>query len=381
MTPLHSTRRGPIRALLVEDDDADAVLFDRLVADRDEPGRIRTTRVTTLAAAVATATDARPDVVLLDLGLPDSQGLVTFEAFHAAVPDVPVVVLTGMQDHEVALLAIESGAQDYVVKDDLVAMPLDRVLAYAIERHRLQAGLVEHARVLAEQGDKLRSLFDKSLDAFLIVDDEGTVQEANPAAEAVTRRTSDELAGRRLGDLVQDLHGDALTCATLRQLGVDTVTARIPLPAGPAAEVELRLTTDVVAGEHLVSIRDVSERNLTQRQLKESEARFRDLVELADDALYRLRLVPSSGSSTSARPSRCRRASRPGTCTRSPSCGTGTSIPPTRRSGGTPAGSNEANWTAWSRDGECPTTAGRGWRTGARRSSRGASGRHPGDPP
>ena len=282
----------PLRALLVEDDDGDALLFERLVADRSERGGVSTIRACNLGEAVVRVRDESVDVVLLDLGLPDSQGLATFEAFHAAVPDLPVVVLTGMHDRDVALAAIEAGAQDYVVKDDLAAMPLDRVMAHAVERQRLQARLLDHARVLGEQRGKLQSLFDKSLDAFLLVDDAGAVREANPAAEALMARSSQELVGREFGDLVRDMHGDRLVLAEVRQLGDDTVTGVIPRPAGRAAEVELRLTADVVPGEHLVSIRDVSERNLTQRQLKASEARFRDLVELADDALYRVRLVP-----------------------------------------------------------------------------------------
>ena len=280
-----------LRVLLVEDDDTDALLFDRVVADGSVPLRIR--RTASLAEAVAAGRAARDtlDVVLLDLGLPDSQGLSTFTRFCDAVDGVPVVVLTGMQDDEAARAAIEAGAQDYIVKNDLAHLPVGRVLAHAVERHRLKQRLLADAHTLAEQQAKLRAIFDRSLDAFLLVDDGGRVLDVNPATEDLTRRTAAEIQARPLEELVRGFDGGPLGLADLRSRGDAKVTARVPRGAGPA-EVELLLTLDVAPGQHLVSMRDVTDRNSSQRELVAKEARFRDLVELADDVLYRLRVVP-----------------------------------------------------------------------------------------
>ena len=283
----------PLQVLLVEDDDGDATLFRRVAAAAvTVPLQIQ--RAATLADAISLLQSGRgaADVVLLDLGLPDSQGLTTFIRLRDAVDDVPVVVLTGMQDDEVALAAIEAGAQDYLVKDDLPRLPVGRLLAHAVERHRLKKRLVEGAEAMAEQRAKLRAIFDRSLDAFLLVDDRGMVLDINPMTEALTRRGVEEVRERPLEQFVRGLDGGALSLHDLRARGDATVTARVPRSPVGAAEVEVLLTLDVVPGQHLVSMRDVTDRNLSQRELIASEARFRDLVELADDVLYRLRIEP-----------------------------------------------------------------------------------------
>ncbi len=76
------------------------------------------------------------DIVLLDLNLPDSRGLETFVKLHAQSPQVPVVVLTGEYDESHGPQAVESGAQDYLVKQQMDAYTLTRVLRHALARHR-----------------------------------------------------------------------------------------------------------------------------------------------------------------------------------------------------------------------------------------------------
>ncbi len=88
------------------------------------------------------------DVVLLDLGLPDSQGLGTFLEVHARSPELPVVVLSGMEDETLALRAVQEGAQDYLVKGEVDANVLERTLRYAIERVRAEEGIRTEQRLL-----------------------------------------------------------------------------------------------------------------------------------------------------------------------------------------------------------------------------------------
>jgi len=76
----------------------------------------RLERVDRLATGAGRLLQAGVDVVLLDLGLPDSQGLATFNQIHAREPNVPVVVLSGAADEDLAIAAVEAGAQDYLVK-------------------------------------------------------------------------------------------------------------------------------------------------------------------------------------------------------------------------------------------------------------------------
>jgi signal transduction histidine kinase len=87
-------------------------------------------------------------VVLLDLSLPDSQGFDTFRRVRAAAPDVPVVVLSGLQDERMAARAVREGAQDYLVKGQVDGQLLARSLRYAIERRRAEE---QRARLIQEQ--------------------------------------------------------------------------------------------------------------------------------------------------------------------------------------------------------------------------------------
>ena len=78
------------------------------------------------------------DAILLDLGLPDSQGLNTFEKIHAAAQKVPILILTAFKDDALALEAVRRGAQDYLIKGKIDGSTLARAITYAIERKKLE---------------------------------------------------------------------------------------------------------------------------------------------------------------------------------------------------------------------------------------------------
>src|ERR1700677_3110885 len=123
---------GQIRVLLVEDDDGDAFLVEELL--REAGGGVEVQRVRLLAEARKPIRDA--GCVLLDLGLPDSQGLDGLRWLLREQPDVAVVVLTGLADEYLGEQAVKAGAQDYLVKGDVSGKLLLRVIRYAMERRR-----------------------------------------------------------------------------------------------------------------------------------------------------------------------------------------------------------------------------------------------------
>ena len=104
----------------------------------------------TLAEGMAAALSGRPDAILLDLSLPDSSGLDTVRAMRAAASDVPIVVLTGNDEHHLALDALEAGAQDYLVKGQFDQEMLGRALHYALVRGKLEQQLLRHQQHLEE---------------------------------------------------------------------------------------------------------------------------------------------------------------------------------------------------------------------------------------
>ncbi|MBB5495976.1 PAS domain-containing protein [Paraburkholderia sp. MM5384-R2] len=131
-----------IEILLVEDSPTDALLISETLTDvLDFQHRLAHTEC--LSDALSRTQTSHFDVVLLDLGLPDAQGLDTFRTFHRQAPELPVLVLTGLDDLSVGLLAIQDGAQDYLSKREMRPSELSRVIRYAIERHRAAMALKE----------------------------------------------------------------------------------------------------------------------------------------------------------------------------------------------------------------------------------------------
>lgn len=124
------------RVLVVEDNPGDARLVRELLVEGGIPAR-DIVRVERLGDALATLTSTTFDAALLDLNLPDSAGLDTLRQLLAAASDLAVVVLTGLADEAVGLLAVEEGAQDYLIKDQVNGDGLTRSLRYAVERRRL----------------------------------------------------------------------------------------------------------------------------------------------------------------------------------------------------------------------------------------------------
>ena len=138
------------------------------------------------------------DVVLLDLSLPDSQGLDTFVRVHTQVPGVPIAVLTGLADETVAALSLREGAQDYLVKGQVDGNLLVRSMRYAIERMRAE-------EALRESEERYRTLFEDSRDAIFFSSPNGEVIDANQAALDLFGFTREEAIGSDVGERYSEL--------------------------------------------------------------------------------------------------------------------------------------------------------------------------------
>lgn len=127
------------RTLIVEDNPGDAFLVQEQLADGSCDFEVEAAE--DLAAAMNAVTRKAPDVVLLDLNLPDSYGAETIRKMVHKLPNVPVLVLTGQDDEELAIRAVQEGAQDYLFKSELDKGHLVRAIKYAIERQSLLLAL------------------------------------------------------------------------------------------------------------------------------------------------------------------------------------------------------------------------------------------------
>ena len=129
-----------IKVLLIEDSPGDARLIQELLAQTTSTS-FDLTVSNRLKTGLEHLAAGEMDVVLLDLSLPDSHGLDTFARVYEHAPDMPIVVLSGSNDEDLANGAVHRGAQDYLIKGQIDSGLLARALRYAIERQRLQAEL------------------------------------------------------------------------------------------------------------------------------------------------------------------------------------------------------------------------------------------------
>ncbi|HLH21734.1 MAG TPA: ATP-binding protein [Chloroflexota bacterium] len=172
--------------LLVEDNPGDARLIREMLNDVPA-ARLRLRQADRLATGLEQLDGA--DVVLLDLSLPDSQGLETFRRLRDRAPEMPIVVLTGLDDETVAMRAVQEGAQDYLPKGQVDGQVLVRSMRYAIERKRAEEERErlllreQAARAEAERLAKERAaILGHIADAVLIVDPSGRITFVNQAA-------------------------------------------------------------------------------------------------------------------------------------------------------------------------------------------------------
>jgi DNA-binding NarL/FixJ family response regulator len=134
-----------IKVLLIEDDPFFSRMIQGLVVGSREAIEIEVVDV--LADGLTRLAKGQVDLVLLDLSLPDSHGVLTLARVRKRFSNLPIIILTSCDDDEIALQAAQAGAQDYLVKDQLDRNSLLRAVRYAIERQRVEMALREQAEL------------------------------------------------------------------------------------------------------------------------------------------------------------------------------------------------------------------------------------------
>jgi PAS domain S-box-containing protein len=173
-----------IKVLLVEDNPGDARLIREMLKEA-AAAQFQLVHVVRLDEALKLLGEASFDVLLLDLTLPDSQGLDTFFRMQKQAPDVPTVVLTGLADEVLGVKAVKGGAQDYLVKGQVDGNLLARALRYAIERKRAEDQIQYQAQLIANVSD-----------AIIASDERFVITFWNLAAERMYGRKAEEVLGR-----------------------------------------------------------------------------------------------------------------------------------------------------------------------------------------
>ncbi len=246
-----------LRGLLVEDDRASALLVKMLVQGVPGP-RLDLQVAETMAAAREHLSEGGWDVILLDLSLPDAQGMQTISQAVQAGPDVPIVVLTGHDDEAVAVQSVREGAQDYLVKGSFDGDLLLRAVRYAIERRRAEVAL-------RRSEARLAAVFEHLPEGVLLLDREGKLLLINPIARSYLPILLERTL--QVGDTLRQLGGfafkellDASAEGGWHEVLEDSTIPRM-------FEVRAGRLSRGPAGNLLLVIRDVSNARELQRQV------------------------------------------------------------------------------------------------------------------
>lgn len=243
-----------LTVLLIEDDpDFSALIQRRLEWCESGDLRIAVQTAATLQRGIEALSKVSFDVILLDLMLPDSRGVGTVETLLSWVRDVPVVVITNLDEEEAGLEAVARGAQDFILKEKIDGRLILRSLRYAVERNRFLR--------------QIEAIIANAVDGMVVVDAGGIVRYVNPAAEKLLDRRRVELLDRPFGHPVRADGAQELV---------------LPGPQGErvlelrAAEMEWRARP-----AYLVSLRDIS--HLRRIEQMKAEIRQRSQLEKVKD--------------------------------------------------------------------------------------------------
>jgi two-component system, cell cycle sensor histidine kinase and response regulator CckA len=186
-----------MHVLLVEDNPSDVRLLQELL--KEVPAvPLLLTPVERLDRAGQALAEQRFDVILLDLSLPDSQGLATFLQLYHQAMTTPIIVLTGLDDERLAIRAMQAGAQDYLVKGEVDGALLVRSMRYAIERQRTE----EHRQRAEHKIREQAALLDIATDAISVCDLDQQISFWNKGAEHLYGWTAAAVMGKNADDLL-----------------------------------------------------------------------------------------------------------------------------------------------------------------------------------
>jgi PAS domain S-box-containing protein len=301
----------PINVLFIEDNAGDARLIREMLVEADVV-RFKLECADRLSSGLERLAEGGIDCVLLDLTLPDSHELDTFARVQAQAPEIPIVVITGLDDETLAIEAVRRGAQDYLVKSYLVGYVLARTIRHAIERKRMEEELERYRkhleelveqrtaevlginselqaeiaeRVRAEKDLKVsevryRRLFEAAQDGILILETEtGKIIDVNPFLIEMLGYSREEFIDKKLWEigLLKDI---AASKEAFRQLQERKYIRYEHLPLqvknGRSREVEFVSNSYRVDGREVIqcNIRDISERIRDAEKLKKAYARL-----------------------------------------------------------------------------------------------------------
>ncbi len=256
-----------LEILIIEDNKADLDLINILLAESiNSSFNYDLTSAKTLKKGFSLLNKKKFDIILLDLFLPDSEGLESLRQTYKRETNIPIIVLTGLNDVNLGRKAVRLGAQDYLVKGDINENQLIQSIFHSIERKDTIQIKQKLANNLKAKESRLRKIIEMNADAILIINENGKVRFINPAAK--------RMFGREENDFINQYFGYPIP-------GDDKVEIEIIQKNGNIKYAEMKLVKIQWEEEdaHLLSLRDITEHRKFEMLLQESEKKYRELFE------------------------------------------------------------------------------------------------------
>ena len=262
------TSDNSLKILLVEDSDTDAMLLQENILSSGTMD-ISVSVVQSLNGAEEHLKNNHTDAMLLDLTLPDSSGLDTVRRARRISPDLPIVVLTGVDDENMGVEAMRTGVQDYLVKGQTDGRTITRVIRYSIERKR-----AEDAMLVSEL--RYRRLFEAARDGILILDaDSGQIVDVNPFVKEMLGYSHEEFLNKKLWEvgLFKNIAASKESFLELQTKGFVRYE-NMPLETKDGRHISVEFVSNVYAVDHTkviqCNIRDITDRARTEEALRKA---------------------------------------------------------------------------------------------------------------
>ncbi|NJP05762.1 MAG: PAS domain-containing protein [Chloroflexaceae bacterium] len=253
-----------IHILLAEKTNSDTSWLEDALAQIDTmPCAVQ--RVNTLDAARTCMEENTVDVLLVDSFMLDDHGLIQLATIHEDQTGLPIILLAETIAEERAIRAMQSGVNDYLIKEKINPDILNRALLYAFKQNQIKARMIHYSHELQNSERRFLNLITQNADGVIVIDPQGVIQFCNPAAEQLLARNANALIGQIFGYPV---------------VGGETAEMDIVRPDGEEVVSEMRIVDIEWENEPslLISFRDITQHKRTEEALRTAEATSRSIL-------------------------------------------------------------------------------------------------------
>jgi diguanylate cyclase (GGDEF)-like protein len=243
---------GKLNILLIEDSKTSAMVTTKLIKSIQDKYMVILAQ--SLKEGIEIANKEKIDLALLDLILPDSSGISTFKTFKENSPDIPVVILSGLNKEKDTLKIIELGAQDYIFKEELSKQSLKKSILYALERHKFSKTIEQKNRLIKESEKMSKEILHNYPDGIFLLDKNKRILLTNNYGSRFFEKSEKELIGSKFSYPV-----------------VPSITSEIKVKCSGEDKIAELTSKEIHFNDNIffiVSLRDITEKKKLEEKIE-----------------------------------------------------------------------------------------------------------------